>query len=71
MELISFYSSREWAPTVVFTKATNSTLCYITINPPRLTHWASQKTKFMGDAQELQKYFKLLCNISCEAQYHR
>lgn len=40
---------------------------------PRLTvtHRGSEKTKFLRDVQELQKYFKLVCNISCEAQYHR
>lgn len=31
----------------------------------------SQKTKFRRDVQELQKYFNLVCNISCETQYHR
>lgn len=40
----------ESAHTVVF-KATNSTLCFITINPPGLiiTHRSSQKTKFMRE----------------------
>lgn len=70
--IISFYSSTKLAHTVDFITATNSTLCFITINLSGLiiTQRSSWNTEFM---KEMYKNFtdtlSLFYNISCEAQY--